>query len=96
MVSKFSKLINVCRKQLRALDVIFQIDLLILGMGAVVAWPDRQQDHVLTGHFLQRQGDWNGAAFAGQVRLYSPNGLKGCLGYVISILQHGLAEDRWR
>ena len=73
---ELSELVHVGREELRSLDVVLQVELLVLGVSPVVAGPDGQEHHVLAGHLLQGQGDGDGAALAGQVWFDTPNSLE--------------------
>ena len=61
--SKVAQLVEVGAEQFRALDVISHVDLLVLGVRAVVARPHRQQDDVLPRGLLQGQRNRNGPAW---------------------------------
>lgn len=51
-------------------NVVSDIQLLVLGMGAVIASSDRQQKHVLTSGLLEGYSDRNRAAFSSQIGFY--------------------------
>ena len=54
---------EVCAEQLGALDVVSDVDLLVLGVRAVVARAHRQQDDVLARRLLQSQRHRDGSTW---------------------------------
>ena len=61
--SQLSELVEVGGLELGALDVVALVDLLVLGVRAVVARAHREQDHVLAGRLLEAQGHRDRAAW---------------------------------
>ena len=61
--SEVAQLVEVCAEELGALDVVPDVDLLVLRVGAVVARAHRQQDDVLARRLLQGQRHRDGSTW---------------------------------
>jgi hypothetical protein len=60
--SKLSKLVEVVTENLDAIDVVDAIKLLVLGVSAVVAAANREENDVLASGFLERESNRNRAS----------------------------------
>ena len=61
----FGEFLEVGGEELGTADVIPDVDLLVLRVGAVVGSSHRQQHNVLPGRFLKGERDGNRTTFAG-------------------------------
>ena len=64
---------QISAEQLRALDIISAIQLLIHGMGRVGGAAHGQEQHILPGSLLERECDGDAAALARQIGLHVPD-----------------------
>eukprot|EP00043_Microstomoeca_roanoka_P026355 m.11348 g.11348 ORF g.11348 m.11348 type:complete len:328 (-) comp6492_c0_seq1:607-1590(-) len=76
--SKILQVENVRAEKLDAIDVVGDVQLLVLGMGTIVATTHGQQQHILASCLLEGQGDGDTASFASQIGLNTVN-LFSCL-----------------
>ena len=66
-LADFGELLQIGGEEFCPADVIADVDLLILRVGAVVGRAHRQQHHVLPRRLLERERDRDGAALPGQI-----------------------------
>ena len=68
---KMSKLSRVTRTY--SLNVVGNVDLFILRMGAIIRRADGQEKDILARQLLECQSDRNRATFTGEIRLHIPH-----------------------